>query len=146
MCKYIIGGLETVWSGVGFAELDNYKPSACTYLIGWLTDNPMVNYGLCCLVMAGWDKGYYHRMPVAVGDGRASLYLVDVAEMCWLNHLADIIRILCETKQCCFSPFSRASADFKVRGDAVVEDLQHVIRSAVNRTKSYDRCVKEGLL
>lgn len=117
MCKYIMGGFETSWPSVGYPELEAYKPTARTYLVGWKSDSPLESHALVCLLMAGFDRGFYHRMPCAVGSGEFPLYLVDVAEHCWLNKLQDMIRLLCGDKWCCYSPFTRAESQWKVDSD-----------------------------
>ena len=117
MCKYIMGGLETSWPSVGYPELDAYKPTKRTYLIGWRNPRPMENHALTCLLLAGVERDFYQRPPVAVGSGDFPLYLVDVAEFCWLDHLQTMIRLLCNNEWCCYSPFDRALNQWKIDSD-----------------------------
>ena len=117
MCKFIMGGMETSWPSVGYPELEAYKPTMRTYLIGWRNPRPMENYALTCLLQAGFERGFYHRQPVAVGSGDFPLYLVDVAEHCWLNKLEDMIRLLCGNDWCCYSPFNRAEKQWRIDSD-----------------------------
>lgn len=114
MCKYIMGGFETSWPSVGYPELEAYKPTQRTYLIGWRNPRPMENYALTCLLMAGYERNFYHRPPVAVGSGDFPLYLVDIAEFCWLDHLQTMIRLLCGNDWCCYSPFTRAEKQWRI--------------------------------
>lgn len=141
MCKYTMGGFETSWPAVGYNELDNYHPIARTYLIGWKTDNPLENYALNCLLMAGFDRGFYQRKPLSVGPGDFSLFLVDVAEFCWLQHLQDIIRILCGNRWCCYSPFERASNQWKVESDEF--DVMH--KAKVERYVTHKAATERAL-
>lgn len=129
MCKYIMGGFETSWPSVGYPELDAYKPTKRTYLIGWKNPNPLESHALSCLLLAGEGRGFYQRPPIAVGSGDFPLYLVDVAEFCWLDHLQTMIRLLCNNQWCCFSPFDRALKQWKIDSDNFDAEHEAVITS-----------------
>lgn len=133
MCKYLMGGIEVNFPSVGYPELDQYVPTARTYLIGWRTDKPMENYALNCLFWAGNDRGFYQRQPLAVGSGDFPLYLVDIAEFCWLRHLEDMIRLLCGANYCCYSPFERARKEWMIASEHVDESIAAAIERRVCR-------------
>lgn len=146
MCKFIMGGFETDWPSVGYPELEAYQPTARTYLIGWKNDNPLENHALVALLWAGDDRGFYQRRPVTVGSGAFPLHLVDVAEFCWLRHLEDVIRILCGTQYCCYSPFQRASARWKAESKEFDETLKISVNKSLSDNNMWGKMHERGLV
>lgn len=146
MCKYIMGGLETNWPSVGYNELATYCPIARTYLVGWRSPHPVESSALVALLWAGVDRGFYQREPLAVGSGDFPLFLVDVAEFSWLNHFQDMLRILCGDNYCCFSPFERASADFKCKSKEFDETLRVSINNSLNKNGLWHTAYERGLV
>lgn len=145
MCKYIMGGFETNWPSVNYHELEAYHPIARTYLIGWKNDNPLESHALTALLWAGNDRGFYQCRPQAVGSGEFPLFLVDVAEFSWLKHLEDMIRILCDTKYCCYSPFERASSQWKADSKEFDETLKSSIFFSLNKNGLWGKMHERGL-